>query len=204
MIEKVTGGILPSNAIITSYAGMRQHPITKKWRHHMGVDVSAGAGTPVSSVQNAEVLWGGFKNDGYGYSVVLRHDDGAETRYGHFQSVNVKTGDKIKAGQLLGLEGSTGLSTGPHVHFEHYPNGRADTYDEKYANPKPSAVMDNYFRFGGNVTPISNGQGGSKLTPVRLNRSIGEDMSDGENSTVALQRIFVIKKQVVPMPIPLG
>ena len=64
--------------------------------------------------------------------------------------------------------------------------------------------MDNYFRFGGNVTPISNGQGGSKLTPVRLNRSIGEDMSDGENSTVALQRIFVIKKQVVPMPIPLG
>ncbi len=201
---KVTGGILPSKTTITSYAGPRKHPITGRIKHHNGVDVSAGAGTPVSSVQNAEVLWGGFKDDGYGYSVVLKHDDGAETRYGHFQSVNVKKGDKIKAGQLLGLEGSTGMSTGPHVHFEHYPNGGAMTYSKDYANPKPSAIMDNYFRFGGNVTPISNGQGGSELTPVRLNRSIGEDMSDGENSTVALQRIFVIKKQVVPMPIPLG
>ena len=200
---KVTGGTLPSNATITSYAGLRMHPITKKMKHHNGVDVSAGAGTPVSSAQNAEVLWSGYKDDGYGYSVVLRHDDGAETRYGHLQSVSVQTGKKIKAGQLLGIEGSTGMSTGPHVHFEHYPNGGAMKYSKDYANPKPSAIMDNYFRFGGNVAPISNGQGGPDLMPVQLNRSIEEDIYS-ESGTIALQRVYIIKNNTIPMPIPLA
>jgi murein DD-endopeptidase MepM/ murein hydrolase activator NlpD len=198
--SKVTGGNLPSQSSINSYAGWREDPFSQRRKYHKGVDVSAGAGTPVSSAQNADVIHAGDLGDGYGYSVVLKHDNGAETRYGHFESINVTKGQKIKAGQLLGREGSTGRSTGPHVHFEHYPNGGAMTY--RGENRRPSQVMDSYFRFGGNVKPTP--QGGLGLMPVRLNNSIGEDMSEGENSTVALQRIFVIKKQVVPMPLPLG
>ena len=138
----VTGGILPSQIPTTSGQGWR-------WgKMHKGIDLDGGDGSPISSAQDAKVVWSGDKGDGYGYSVILRYSNGAETRFGHLKSTNVRTGQSIKAGQMIGRQGNTGASKGSHLHFEYYPNGGAMTY-EGYGNA--AAVKDSYFRYGGNV-----------------------------------------------------
>ena len=141
----VTGGLKASQVTQTSPQGWRNGKM------HKGIDMSGGPGSLISSAQDATVVHAGFIDDGYGYSVILKYSNGAETRFGHLQSTSVKTGQKIRAGQLLGKEGSTGRSTGPHLHFEYYPSGGAMTY-EGYGNA--DAVKDSYIRYGGNVKPI--------------------------------------------------
>ena len=197
----VSGGSLPSNYVNTPDYGEPRGTY-----NHAGEDYPIAQGTPISMVVPGTVRQAGFDPGAAGGNVLITHEDGKETRYLHLSQINVKKGDSVKSGQVIALTGGTpgtkgaGRSTGPHLHLEYY-----ESTVSGYSDPKPYA--DKYFRFGGNVTAKksnSSNQGGSELTPVRLNRSIGEDMSDGENSTVALQRIFVIKKQVVPMPIPLG
>ena len=211
----VSGGTKPSSAHITSGVGYRLHPIYGGRRYHTGVDVSMGLGTPVSSAQDAEVIHSGWKNDGYGYSVVLRHSDGAETRYGHFQSVNVRTGQTIKAGQLLGLEGSTGDSTGPHVHFSHYPKGGAMSYGGKgYVTEitKDDAIfMDSYFRFGGNVQalPKKPGAGGMNISNFMIknsgnNKNLVNTSSHGGNQSLFVYAVQPVETFVpFPYPVPI-
>jgi len=211
----VSGGTKPSSAHITSGVGYRLHPIYGGRRYHTGVDVSMGLGTPVSSAQDAEVIHSGWKKDGYGYSVVLRHSDGAETRYGHFQSVNVKTGQTIKAGQLLGLEGSTGDSTGPHVHFSHYPKGGAMSYGGKgYVTEitKDNAIfMDSYFRFGGNVQalPKKPGAGGMNISNFMIknsgnNKNLVNTSSHGGNQSLFVYAVQPVETFVpFPYPVPI-
>lgn len=141
----VSGGVKPSDIPLTSGTGWR-------WgRMHKGVDLDGGDGSPISSAQDAKVIWAGDKGDGYGNSVVLRYSNGAETRFAHLKSFNVSAGQSIKAGQLIGRQGNTGSSTASHLHFEYYPSGGAMTYEgySLYA----SSVMNSYFRYGGNVVP---------------------------------------------------
>jgi len=140
----VTGGIKPSQIPQTSGQGWRWGKI------HKGVDLDGGDGANISSAQNGKVVWAGDKGDDYGNSVVIRYSNGAETRFGHLKSFNVKTGQEIKAGQLIGKQGNTGSSTASHLHFEYYPNGGALSY-EGYGNA--ASVKDSYFRYGGNVKP---------------------------------------------------
>jgi len=200
----VTGGTKPSQAHFNSPVGWRGHPIHGGVKYHTGVDVSMGLGTPVSSAQDAEVIHAGDKGDGYGYSVVLRHTDGAETRYGHFQSVNVKTGQKIKAGQLLGKEGSTGDSTGSHVHFSHYPpgSGGAMSYGGEgvvtVITENNKSFMDSYFRYGGNVKPLgtSGGNGGG-----RVGVSLGP-LNSSRNQSVFIYAVQPVETYV-PFPYPM-
>jgi murein DD-endopeptidase MepM/ murein hydrolase activator NlpD len=140
----VTGGLKPSQIQQTSPQGWR-------WgRMHKGIDLDGGDGSPISSAQDATVVWAGDKGDGYGNSVVLRYSNGAETRFAHLKSLNVRKGQSIKAGQLIGRQGNTGSSTASHLHFEYYPSGGAMTY-EGYGNA--TSVKDSYFRYGGNVKP---------------------------------------------------
>jgi len=168
--------------------------------------------TPVSSAQDAEVIHGGWKNDGYGYSVVLRHSDGAETRYGHFQSVNVRTGQTIKAGQLLGLEGSTGDSTGSHVHFSHYPKGGAMSYGGKgHVSLNTKDLMDSYFRFGGNVQPLPKepGSGGMNISNFMIknsgnNKNLVNTSSHGGNQSLFVYAVQPVETFVpFPYPVPI-
>jgi len=180
----VTGGTLPTQATVTSGVGMREHPIYGGYKMHKGVDVSAGAGTPVSSAQDATVVHAGFRNDGYGNSVVLRYSDGAETRFGHFQSVNVRTGSTIKAGQLLGREGSTGDSTGSHVHFEHWPNGGAMSFGNNF-NRNAQSIMNSYFRYGGGVKPKP--QQAAQLKPEEQSRRVAST-AQSQTQQTAQQR----------------
>jgi murein DD-endopeptidase MepM/ murein hydrolase activator NlpD len=156
---QVTGGIKPSQIPQTSAQGMRRHPITGELKEHKGIDLDNGDGSPISSAQDAQVVWAGDKGDGYGNTVVLRYSNGAETRFAHLKSTNVRKGTSIKAGQMIGRQGNTGLSTASHLHFEYYPRGGAMTY-RGYGDA--ASVKDSYFRYGGNVTPIT-----SRPTPAR-------------------------------------
>lgn len=85
---------------------------------HTGVDIAAPLGTPVMAAADGLIVAVGHTNIGYGNYVVIAHGGGIATLYGHLLQTNVKTGDRVVRGQVIGLEGSTGLSTGPHVHFE--------------------------------------------------------------------------------------
>jgi murein DD-endopeptidase MepM/ murein hydrolase activator NlpD len=105
-------------APITSLFGWRQHPIFGDRRFHAGTDLGAPEGTPVLATKDGEVYIADYLG-GYGLTVILRHEDGTlETRYAHLSQILVRPGETIKQGEVVGLVGSTGNSTGPHLHFE--------------------------------------------------------------------------------------
>jgi murein DD-endopeptidase MepM/ murein hydrolase activator NlpD len=96
---------------------MRQDPFTQELRFHRGIDIAAPEGTPVEAALGGKVLFSGYA-DGFGNTVVVEHGEGYQTRYAHLGSLEVVKGDLLETEQLLGSVGSTGRSTGPHLHFE--------------------------------------------------------------------------------------
>lgn len=100
--------------------------ITQKfWTRHPGIDVAAPSGTPVYAADAGYVSVAGWDQErvSYGYMILINHGNGYVTRYGHLSKFNVEVGDSVKKGQIIGRVGSTGNSTGPHLHFEIYKNG---------------------------------------------------------------------------------
>jgi murein DD-endopeptidase MepM/ murein hydrolase activator NlpD len=108
----------------SSFFGLRTDPFTGHKEHHKGVDFAGKMGSDIVSVASGVVTWAG-RRYGYGLLVEVNHGNGYTTRYGHAQEVLVKVGDTVKKGQVVALMGSTGRSTGPHVHFEVWHNGEA-------------------------------------------------------------------------------
>jgi len=108
---------------ISSYYGNRIDPFTGKKAFHRGIDLAGKLGSSVNSVADGIVTWIG-KRSGYGGLVEVEHGNGYVTRYAHNKTINVKVGDKVNKGQELALMGSTGRSTGPHVHFEVLRDGK--------------------------------------------------------------------------------
>lgn len=102
---------------LTSRYGLRMHPILKRLLFHNGIDIAAPAGSRIVAFQSGTVVFSGVRS-GYGNCVDIRHANGLSTRYGHCQKNVVRTGQKVKAGQTIARVGQTGLSTGPHLHFE--------------------------------------------------------------------------------------
>ena len=120
----VTDYVLPSvNYNINSPFGMRFHPIHKKMQMHTGVDFAAPMGTPIKAAMSGVVIFSGLKG-GYGNAVILKHDDKYMSLYGHASKLNVSVGEFVKQGQTVALVGSTGHSTGPHLHFEIFEYGK--------------------------------------------------------------------------------
>ena len=112
------GFIWPCSAnIITSLAGTRTHPVTGQERYHSGVDIGCPAGDPVWAAASGTVSSAGW-NGNYGNCVMISHDNGYTTVYGHLDSIAVSSGQSVSAGTTVGYCGSTGLATGPHLHFE--------------------------------------------------------------------------------------
>jgi murein DD-endopeptidase MepM/ murein hydrolase activator NlpD len=109
---------------LTSGFGYRRHPLLGRVRAHSGVDLAAPVGTPVMATSDGTVGAAGW-HGGYGLLVSLEGPDAVETRYGHLSQVAVTPGQRIRKGEVLGYVGSTGLSTGPHLHYEVRVNGRA-------------------------------------------------------------------------------
>ncbi len=102
---------------LTSNFGYRKHPIYNKILFHNGLDYECSVGTPVKAAKKGEVIFTG-KSGSYGNLVVLQHSDGYRTYYAHLSGYKVKKGDIVDAGQTVALSGNSGLSTGPHLHFE--------------------------------------------------------------------------------------
>jgi len=115
--REVSIPFLPVNAPISSAFGVRKDPFTGKAQFHKGVDIAAPAGTPVVAALPGKVISAEYK-PGYGNTVLVEHDGGLQTRYGHLESINVKAGDMVTSDDTLGKVGSTGRSTGAHLHFE--------------------------------------------------------------------------------------
>lgn len=114
--------LLPVNGIITSGVGMRVDPIDGRWRQHNGLDIAVPEGTPVRTVADGIVIYSGLRS-GYGWTVLIEHDNGMITLYGHNSKNLVDQGQQVKKGITIALAGSTGRSTGPHVHFEAWQSG---------------------------------------------------------------------------------
>jgi flagellar protein FlgJ len=114
---------MPLETTTTSGYGWRKDPLGQGRRFHAGVDLRAAYGTEVPAAAAGEVTFAGDQG-GYGTTVVVRHEDGFETRYAHLSSMQVQTGDRVEAGQSVGRVGNSGRSTGPHLHFEVRRNGQ--------------------------------------------------------------------------------
>jgi murein DD-endopeptidase MepM/ murein hydrolase activator NlpD len=108
---------------VTSGFAMRFHPLMKSWRQHLGVDYAAPTGTPVRTVGDGTVSFSGWQN-GYGNVVQIDHGNGRSTLYAHLSRKDVRAGQRVMQGQRVGAVGSTGWSTGPHLHFEFRINGQ--------------------------------------------------------------------------------
>jgi len=115
--------IKPVEGRITSGFGWRIHPIYKIRMFHEGIDIGAGQGTPIVAAGRGVVISSGWYS-GYGNTVIIAHGSGISTLYGHCSSLKVAQGEKVAAGQVIAYVGSTGLSTGPHLHFEVRKNGK--------------------------------------------------------------------------------
>ncbi|AFY59943.1 murein hydrolase activator EnvC [Synechococcus sp. PCC 6312] len=112
----------PIRAPITSTFGWRIHPILGTQRFHNGLDFGAPTGTPIQAAERGRVIYAGWYG-GYGNAVIVDHGNGATTLYAHASRLVVAEGDVVQRGQVVALVGSTGLSTGPHLHFEVRING---------------------------------------------------------------------------------
>ena len=108
--------------MLTSSYGYRVHPITGNYSFHNGVDLAAGQGTPIYATKSGVVSTATY-NYAYGYYVVVNHLDGYSSLYGHMTHYTVSEGEYVDRGEIIGYVGSTGYSTGPHLHFTIYYNG---------------------------------------------------------------------------------
>lgn len=114
---------LPETFTITSYFGTRVDPISGEIKTHGGTDIAAPGGTPILAAADGTVVVASYDADGYGFYVKLKHNDAYSTIYGHCSALLVSAGQTVKQGQIIAKVGSTGYSTGKHLHFEVIQNG---------------------------------------------------------------------------------
>ena len=118
LVKSVTPSLMPVRGYVTERQGMRRDPFNPSVRDfHTGIDISAPEGTRVVAPADGTVIFAGYRA-GYGNIVVVDHKFGVITRYGHLSRFNVQSGQRITRSDVIGYVGSTGRSTGPHLHFE--------------------------------------------------------------------------------------
>lgn len=167
-------GFAPVSGQLTSHFGWRVDPITGSQRFHGGIDLAAASGTPVYAPQAGLVMFSGYYG-GYGNVVVLSHGNSLFTLYGHNSQLLVRPGDAVYRGQVISKVGSTGRSTGPHLHFEVHHNGQ-------YVNP---------------VTYLSYLQPGSgaplmaQARPLQANRAVTQTAAQPMDSDSGVQTLTV-------------
>jgi murein DD-endopeptidase MepM/ murein hydrolase activator NlpD len=125
-----TAWVWPTQGVFTSGYGWR-------WgRMHRGIDIANSVGTPIVAAQDGRVTFSGWHDGGFGYLVEITHEDGSLTRYAHNSALLVRTGDEVQQGQAISRMGSTGRSTGPHLHFEILPPGRGAVNPLQFLPPR--------------------------------------------------------------------
>lgn len=132
------GFIFPlPKGIQTSSFGMRKNPVTGNYRFHNGIDLASPSGTTVYASRGGEIVFAGY-NSLLGNHVIINHDNNTQTIYGHLEKILVELNQKIITGYTIGKVGSTGQSTGPHLHFEIRINGKAQNPDDLVKKNKRS------------------------------------------------------------------
>ena len=120
---QATPSIYPTRGVVTSgFSHSRMHPILHRARPHEGLDIVAPRGAPITSSANGVVTFAGRRN-GYGNVVEISHGYGMKTRYAHMSAIDVRQGQRVQRGEHIGRVGNTGLSVGPHLHYEVLING---------------------------------------------------------------------------------
>lgn len=122
--QKDPPSMKPIQAKMNSKFGLRYNPVYDSNKMHTGVDFQAEHGTPVFATSDGVVLKAICNKEGYGNHIVIEHDDSYSSLYAHLSGFAITQGQKIQKGQLIGYVGSTGTSTGPHLHYEVIENGK--------------------------------------------------------------------------------
>ncbi|WP_448662433.1 M23 family metallopeptidase [Sphingomonas sp. CJ20] len=158
---------MPANGRFSSGFGMRRHPLLGFTRMHKGIDIAAAWGSPVFAATDGVVQFAG-RSSGYGNFIKLSHGGGFGTGYGHLSRILVRNGQHVRKGQQIGAIGNTGLSTGPHLHYELYRNGMA-------VNPRSVAFTSVRQLTGGDLNQFKARLGAMLRVPV------GHGLSDEDD-----------------------
>ena len=130
--------VKPVPGIVISGFGIRHHPILKIRKEHTGLDFTAPIGTPAMATADGEVLVAGPSSGGYGNQIEIDHGYGFVSKFAHLSEIKVSVGQKVKRGDIIALTGNTGLSSGPHLHYEIIKNGtKIDPVDYFYQDLSP-------------------------------------------------------------------
>jgi hypothetical protein len=119
----LTAFLRPVAGLVSSTYGTRKDPFSSKNKFHKGIDIACAMGTSIIAASSGKIIFAGQKG-AYGNLIIIEHANGYRTLYGHLSSFQVKSGDKVRRGQLIALSGNTGRTTGPHLHFEVSRKGR--------------------------------------------------------------------------------
>ncbi|MFT6915942.1 MAG: murein DD-endopeptidase MepM/ murein hydrolase activator NlpD [Motiliproteus sp.] len=119
MLHGIPNGSPLEEVTLTDRFGQRRHPVTGKKSHHDGLDFRAASGTPIYATADGAVEYSGFhKSSGYGNLIIINHNFGFKSYYAHLKKTVARSGQLLEKGQLIGYSGNTGISTGPHLHYE--------------------------------------------------------------------------------------
>ena len=172
--EQRAGLVSPVPGPIISRYGMRRHPILRYKRMHAGVDFRARYGTPIVAPTDGRVSSAG-RMGGCGNAVKLTHSGGLMTKFCHMSRIAVSSGQRVKRGQIVGYVGSTGLSTGPHLHYEMYRGGRhVDPLSVRYVTRATLSGAD-LQRFRSTLAALKTVDAGVALEDMRPTRPVAEE-----------------------------
>jgi murein DD-endopeptidase MepM/ murein hydrolase activator NlpD len=171
--EQRSGLLAPVPGAVSSRFGMRRHPILGFFRRHAGMDFRASYGTPIVAVTDGVVSAAG-RAGGCGNAVRITHDGGIATRYCHMSRMVVSSGQGVRRGQVIGYVGSTGLSTGPHLHYEMYRGGRAVDPGSVQFVTRAVLAGDNLKRFRAVLAQLKTVETGAALTDFAPTPSAGQ------------------------------
>lgn len=172
--EQRSGLLAPVPGRVSSRFGMRRHPILGYRRMHSGMDFKAGYGTPIVAVTDGRVKGAG-RMGGCGIAVRLNHGGGLETRYCHMSRMAVRNGQSVRRGQVIGYVGSTGLSTGPHLHYEMYRGGRAVNPASVKFVRRAQLSGDELRRFRAQLAALKTVEAGVALEPLVPETALPEE-----------------------------
>ena len=163
-----TGLMMPvSNFHVSSPYGLRFHPILGYTRMHAGVDLAVPYGTPIHAVASGTVTYAGV-HGGHGNYVRLEHGGGLDTGYAHMSRFAVGVGERVQAGQVIGYVGMTGLTNGPHVHYEVYRDGRTVDPMSMHFAGSTGASKEELAEFRARLTRLLLVPSGAALKPLRI------------------------------------
>ncbi len=160
---------LEFSRVTSGFTTGRYHPILHRMRAHKGVDLAAPTGTPVRAAADGVVARAGWAG-GHGNHVELKHDGGYATGYSHLSFIGVKAGEHVHQGEVIGRVGTTGLSTGPHLHYEFLVNGvNKDPMKSivPIAQPLPDAEKPDFFKVRDALLPMLEGATELAASPAR-------------------------------------